>query len=88
MYEDAEAAKRMLARLSGLLRLTLENIGAQEVPLQQELAFLERYLEIEQIRQHLYGAVHRLELRNVADGGLLVRLTIPFRPETAMSLNK
>ncbi len=48
--EDPNAAERMIARLSDLLRLTLENAGTQEVPLRQELAFLERYLEIEQIR--------------------------------------
>ena len=48
--EDAEAAEAMIARLSELLRLSLENTGAQEVPLSQELEFIERYLEIEQIR--------------------------------------
>src|SRR5262249_33204969 len=41
---------RMIARLSALLRLSLENDGAQEVPLQQELDFLKGYLEIQQVR--------------------------------------
>jgi len=50
MDEDVKAARRMIARLSELLRLTLENAGQQEVPLRQELDALERYLEIEQIR--------------------------------------
>jgi two-component system, LytTR family, sensor kinase len=50
MRRDVEAAERMITRLSDLLRLTLENVGAQETPLRQELEFLERYLEIEQIR--------------------------------------
>ena len=50
MHRDVEAADRMLARLSDLLRLSLENAGAQEVTLRQELEFLERYLEIEQTR--------------------------------------
>jgi hypothetical protein len=48
--EDPEAAEAMIARLSELLRLSLENTGAQEVSLSQELEFIERYLEIEQIR--------------------------------------
>ncbi len=48
--EDPEAAEVMIARLSELLRLSLENTGAHEVPLSQELEFVERYLEIEQIR--------------------------------------
>jgi two-component system, LytTR family, sensor kinase len=50
MDEDIKAARRMIARLSELLRLTLENAGQQEVSLRQELEALERYLEIEQIR--------------------------------------
>ncbi len=165
MDEDVKAARRMIARLSELLRLTLENAGRQEVPLRQELDALERYLEIEQIRfqdrltvqlriepetlearvpnlilqpivensirhgiaplsdagkieisatrhnghlelsvrddgpgivagefgkdgiglantrsrlQQLYGNAHRLDIENVAEGGLLVKMTIPF----------
>jgi signal transduction histidine kinase len=50
MHKDVEAADRMVARLSELLRLALENTDANEVPLQQELDFLQRYLEIEQTR--------------------------------------
>jgi signal transduction histidine kinase len=50
VHKDPEAADRMIARLSDLLRLTLENVGVQEVPLAQELEFLERYLEIERTR--------------------------------------
>jgi signal transduction histidine kinase len=50
MHRDVEAADEMLAKLSELLRLALDNTSAQEVPLKKELAFLERYLEIEQIR--------------------------------------
>jgi two-component system, LytTR family, sensor kinase len=50
IHKDPNAADQMTARLSDLLRLTLENIGVQEVPLAQELEFLERYLEIEKTR--------------------------------------
>jgi two-component system LytT family sensor kinase len=50
IHKDPDAADRMTARLSDLLRLTLDNIGVQEVPLAQELEFLERYLEIEKTR--------------------------------------
>jgi two-component system, LytTR family, sensor kinase len=40
----------MLTGLSELLRYALENIGTQEVRLEQELEFIERYLEIEKVR--------------------------------------
>jgi two-component system, LytTR family, sensor kinase len=47
---DAKPARRMLARLGDLLRITLEHEETQEVTLREELAFLEPYLEIEQAR--------------------------------------
>jgi two-component system, LytTR family, sensor kinase len=50
VHRDPEAADQMVARLSDLLRLTLEGIGVQEVPLAKEIDFLRGYLEIEQAR--------------------------------------
>jgi len=47
IHEDPEAADRMVARLSELLRLSLDQTKPQEVPLSEELSFLDRYLEIE-----------------------------------------
>jgi len=43
-------AEAMIARLGDLLRLTLEDVEAQEVPLWRELEFLRLYLSIEQVR--------------------------------------
>jgi LytS/YehU family sensor histidine kinase len=40
----------MISRLSDLLRLTFDRSGAARVPLQEELEFLQKYLEIEQTR--------------------------------------
>jgi signal transduction histidine kinase len=50
VHTDPEAADKMIARLGDFLRLTLETSAAQEVPLRQEIEFLNCYLEIERIR--------------------------------------
>jgi two-component system, LytTR family, sensor kinase len=47
---DPRGVRRMIARLSELLRYTLNGGKESEVVLAQEIAFLERYLEIMQIR--------------------------------------
>ena len=50
MHRDVEAADAMIARLSDLLRMSLQRVGVQEVTLKEELDFLSKYLEIEQTR--------------------------------------
>src|SRR5262249_50005170 len=47
---NVPVADRMIARLGDLLRLSLENAGRTEVPLREEIDFLQAYLEIEQAR--------------------------------------
>jgi two-component system LytT family sensor kinase len=50
VHTNPDAADKMIARLGDFLRLTLETSAAQEVPLRQEIEFLNCYLEIERIR--------------------------------------
>ena len=50
VHTQPEAADRMISRLSDLLRITFSRSGAACVPLQEELEFLQKYLEIEQTR--------------------------------------
>jgi len=50
MHTDVRAADRMMSRLSDLLRLSLEDSGAQETTLNRELEFVKGYLEIERVR--------------------------------------
>ena len=47
---DPRGVRRMIARLSELLRYSLEDSGEHEIPLHQEMAFLDRYLDIMRIR--------------------------------------
>jgi two-component sensor histidine kinase len=60
MHKNVEAADRMIGRLGELLRAALDNTETQEVPLRQELQFLQRYLELEQIR---FGSRLMVEIR-------------------------
>ena len=50
VHRDAAAADRMLVGLSGLLRASLDHRRLQLVPLDEELALLRHYLEIESHR--------------------------------------
>jgi hypothetical protein len=50
MYKDVPAADRVLNRLADFLRLALETAKAQEVRLDTELEYTDRYLDIERVR--------------------------------------
>jgi LytS/YehU family sensor histidine kinase len=50
LNKDVAGARSMITRLGDFLRMTLENAGTQEVTLQQEMEFLNGYLEIERVR--------------------------------------
>ena len=63
---DPKLTRRMIEHLGDLLRMSLESKDRQEVPLIEEIAFLEHYLEIQKIR---FGD----QLRVVMDVGPDVR---------------
>lgn len=58
VHDDADAAEKMIVRLSNLLRISLTTSGVQLVTLKEELEFLEKYLSIEQIRFGERLAIH------------------------------
>ncbi len=57
---DPRLARSMLEHLGDLLRLSLEARDRQEIPLAEEMAFLDHYLAIQKIR---FGASLRIETR-------------------------
>jgi signal transduction histidine kinase len=59
LERDPRSVRRMIARLSELLRYTLDKTGDREVPLRQELRFIDGYLEIQQIRFGDRLTIHR-----------------------------
>jgi LytS/YehU family sensor histidine kinase len=50
VHSNPDSADRMISRLSDLLRITFDRAGAARVSLQEEIEFLQKYLEIEQTR--------------------------------------
>ena len=50
MYKSVDEADKMLTYLGDLLRISLERMNVQEVPLKDDIAFIERYLLIEKTR--------------------------------------
>lgn len=50
VHTNPDSADRMISRLSDLLRLTFDRTESPSVPLQEELEFLQKYLDIEQTR--------------------------------------
>ena len=50
MRRDVEAAETMLVQLSDLLRMALERSDQEQIPLQTEVDFIEKYLDIQQVR--------------------------------------
>lgn len=50
VHRDPDKADEMITQLSELLRMTLDHGGVQEVTLKEELDFLQRYLDIQQMR--------------------------------------
>jgi two-component system LytT family sensor kinase len=83
MYRDVDAADRMLVRLSELLRHALDRSEAQRVPLREELAFLDRYLAIEQIRFADHLEVYR-EVEEAALDALVPNLLLQPLVENAI----
>ena len=55
---DVDAAERVIIQLSDLLRMTLDHTGAHEVTLHEEITFIGKYLEIEQVRFRERLTVH------------------------------
>jgi signal transduction histidine kinase len=75
---DRDAVTQALTTLSELLRMTLEIHRTQELPLAEELAFLDRYLELQQLRFGDRLTVVRLVEEEALDAAVPAMLTQPL----------
>jgi len=73
VHENPDAADGMIGSLSQFLRNTLEVSGKNEVPLREELEFVDRYLEIQETR---FG--DRLRVRRQIDPTVTDALVPPL----------
>ena len=78
-----EAATTTIARLGELFRQTLGNVQRNEVPLREELSFIEAYLEIEQTRFSDRLAV-RFDVDEEALGAMVPNLSLQPLVENAI----
>jgi two-component system, LytTR family, sensor kinase len=83
VYEDPARAERLLARLSEMLRLTLRSGTRVETTLEEELALLRRYAEIQEAR---YGERLRVafEVEPGVRGAMVPRLILQPLVENAI----
>jgi two-component system, LytTR family, sensor kinase len=80
---DPRGVRRMIARLSELLRTSLDEADEPEVPLQRELTFVDRYLEVMQIR--FQGRLHvRMHVESDASAALVPNLILQPLVENAV----
>jgi two-component system, LytTR family, sensor kinase len=78
MYKDVAGADRVLQRLAGFLRLTLETASAKEVRLETEMEYTSRYLDIEETRFSDRLAVERQIAPGVLDAMVPTLILQPF----------
>jgi signal transduction histidine kinase len=83
IYQDPARAERLLARLSEMLRLTLRSGTRVETTLEEELALLRRYAEIQETR---YGERLRVafEVEPGVRGAMVPRLILQPLVENAI----
>lgn len=84
VHERPEAAEAMIERLSDFLRLALRSGGVQEVPLREELAALDAYLEIMRARFEGRLAV-AVEMEEGASRALVPHLILQPLVENAIA---
>jgi hypothetical protein len=77
IHEDPAGAEEMLLSLSNLLRVSLDELDTQEIPLSRELRFLQDYMDIERRR---FGERLDFEVHVDADAARCAVPTLILQP--------
>lgn len=83
IHEDPRTAERMVTHLGELLRMALDDAERQEVPLHEEMAFINAYLDIERCR-HLERFKVDTDLPHETLGALVPHLILQPLVENAL----
>jgi len=75
--QDAKLARRMIEHLGDLLRASLQSEGKQEIPISDELAFLDHYLAIQKIR---FGEKLQIHIRIEPDAQSAIVPSLVLQP--------
>lgn len=74
IHKNPDRASDSLAKFSNLMRYQLYDCNAQQIPLQQELTYLENFIELEELRQEANFELDA-QMEEAIDGNLLI---VPF----------
>lgn len=79
IHKNPDMASEALAKFSNLLRYQLYECNEQEIPLEQELSYLENFIELEKLRQE-HNVITTVDISPPAHNGLTIApfILMPF----------
>ncbi|MEM9922093.1 MAG: histidine kinase, partial [Bacteroidota bacterium] len=79
IHKNPDMASESLAKFSGLLRYQLYECNEQQIPLQQEITYLENFIELEKLRQdYIFDLQLDIDRNSIGSLNIAPFLLIPF----------